>query len=66
MHEGEDKRNESTRPHRACAKTHAQMAGTLIWRSRELETGQMPIGRYADKQLLVYPSKGTLVSNKKE
>ena len=31
-----------------------------------METAQTPIDRCVDKQLLVNPSSGTLVSNKKE
>lgn len=51
---------------KACAKPHMQMLGSFIWSSPNLETTQIPIDRCLDKQILVHPSKGTLVSNKKE
>lgn len=53
-------------PTEACAKPHTQMLGSFIWSNPKLERTQIPIKRCLDKQILVYPSNGTIVGNKKE
>lgn len=56
-------RKENTRPHKGL---RTNVHGSLIHNSCRLDTNQMPQNKGTDKQSMIQPHDGTLLSKKKE